>query len=377
MNKLFIIFHGRFPNEKAAGIFAAEDARSFGRYADVTMLVPRRFNSIKENAYSFYNLPKEITVVYLPTIDLFSIPLLSRIAFAVSYIAFSFSAVFYLRKYSKAAIVLTNEPLPAYFAAAIVQKVILEVHDSPQSFKGFYRHVYREVSLLVSTNTLKKDKMVREFGVPNEKILVEQNAVDLEVFASKDKVQSRMALGLPEAGTIVLYTGHLYDWKGVDTLARAAAVVPEALFYFVGGTQSDVAAFKKKYSDTKNIHVVGHVAHNMVPLWQGAADILVLPNSGKHEISVHDTSPMKLFEYMASLRPIVASDLPSIREILPPDAGVYVEPDNTEALAEGIRSLMENPESAVRYATKAHETVLSHSWIERAKRIWEKIELHG
>jgi glycosyltransferase involved in cell wall biosynthesis len=103
-----------------------------------------------------------------------------------------------------------------------------------------------------------------------------------------------------------------------------------------------------------------------MPLWQKAADVLVLPNTAKEEISARYTSPMKLFEYMASGTPVVASRLPSIVELTGEQRATLVEPDDPQALASGIKSVLAGGE-----ARSAHALawVRDHAWQERAVRI--------
>ena len=72
---------------------------------------------------------------------------------------------------------------------------------------------------------------------------------------------------------------------------------------------------------------------------------------------------------MASKRPIVASDLPSIREILNEENAVLVEPNNPEALAEGIKKILQNPELADKISKQAFRDVQNYTWQKRAQKI--------
>ncbi len=265
-------------------------------------------------------------------------------------------------------VIISNDALPLLFATLVQSKTMYEMHDfATHSF--LYRTLLRRVRWVLATNEWKRERLIADFGVPAERIVVERNAVDVSTFGTIDKHDARIALGLSADEQIAMYTGHLYEWKGADTLAAAAALIPDATIIFVGGTEADVARFKNTWASASNIRIVGHVAHDQIPLWQAAADVLVLPNSGKEEISVHYTSPMKLFEYMASGRPIVASDLPSIREILPKDSAFYVAPDNAEALAKSIHQTFDSKDEAGRRADGARARVAEHSWVRRADRI--------
>jgi glycosyltransferase involved in cell wall biosynthesis len=99
------------------------------------------------------------------------------------------------------------------------------------------------------------------------------------------------------------------------------------------------------------------------------AGVLLLPNPASAVASAFN-SPLKLFEYMASGRPIVASDLPSFREILTDGHNaVLVEPGNARALAAGIRRIMEDAELGERLARQALEDVRGYTWARRAEKL--------
>ena len=97
--------------------------------------------------------------------------------------------------------------------------------------------------------------------------------------------------------------------------------------------------------------------------------MLVLPNSGKTKISSHYTSPLKLFEYLAAGKPIVASDLPSIRDILNKDTAMLVVSDDAQALAQGITVVLTDDALAKKLASNASELAKQYSWEQRAKKI--------
>lgn len=365
---LFILFHGRFPSEKAAALFAADTARAFSPFFSVTLVVPSRFTHIQESAHNVYGLPKEVASMHIPVIDLFSVPLLSKAAFLVSMLCYSIGVFFALMRARSGDVVISNDPLPALIATFSRAGVSYEVHDYPEHWKGFYRLLFSRVSLIIATNLWKHKALARDFPEAKEHILMERNGVDLSLFRmDRTKEESRKVLDISPVSPVVVYTGHLYDWKGTKGLADTASTMPDFQFYFIGGTPEDVARYRKEYASFPHMSFVGHVPHDQVPLWQAAADALVLPNTGTQDIGAQYTSPMKLFEYMASERPIVAARLPAIAEIVTDESAYLFTPDDSGSLAEAIRAACTTDASS--RATRAREDVEAFSWNTRIKRL--------
>ena len=116
----------------------------------------------------------------------------------------------------------------------------------------------------------------------------------------------------PPTGNIVAYAGHLYAWKGVDVLLEALVHVPEARGLIVGGhgAEPDLArtrAIAERLGIADRVTFTGLVEPGRVRDLLRQASVLVLPNQAS-AISTRFTSPLKLFEYMAAGRPIVASE---------------------------------------------------------------------
>jgi glycosyltransferase involved in cell wall biosynthesis len=171
----------------------------------------------------------------------------------------------------------------------------------------------------------------------------------------------------------VVYTGHLYRWKGAHTLALASgALPPGAVLCIVGGTPADLHAFRDFLARERldRVRLAGYVPPAEVPAWLAAADVVALPNSAQAAISERYTSPLKLFEYMAAERAIVASDLPSLREVLRHGENAWlVSPDDPAALAAGLRRLLDDAALAARLAARARQEVEGRTWEARARAV--------
>jgi glycosyltransferase involved in cell wall biosynthesis len=358
--RIYFLFHGRFPSEKAAALYVSEYARSLTPYAHVTILAPAR-----RGRTDTFSIPEGITVSYLPAIDLFPLPgafLASQATFAIS----AWTRV--LSKLTQDDLVIANDLPLGLLATRSRARVVYEVHDFPERWLSFYRALFERAAFIMATNEWKKRELMERYRLPEGKVLMERNGVDLASFAGHERQAARSALALPE-GPLVVYTGHLYGWKGTDTLAEAARLVPSAQFYFVGGTQEDVADYRKRYADAPNCHFVGHRPHAEIPQWQAAADVLVLPNTAREPLSARYTSPMKLFEYLASGTAVVASRIPSITEVVSEESAYLVAPDAPEALAAGINEPLAHAEEREKRAHAARALAASFSWEARAKRL--------
>ena len=191
-----------------------------------------------------------------------------------------------------------------------------------------------------------------------------------------EDVGLRQAAGT--GGPVVGYAGHLYPWKGPDVLIAAIERLPDVRALIVGGLAGEpdlerVRALAGRMAPGR-VTFAGQVDPPRVAGLLRQADVLVLPNT-PGRVSAAYTSPLKLFEYMASGRPIVASDLPALREVLRPDENAVVfEAGNAGALAAGLARVLGDAAFASRLAAQAREDVREWTWDRRAGRIEALLE---
>lgn len=358
--KIYYIANSRIPTEKAHGIQIMNMCGAFAEIGvEVELIVPRRLNPIKTNPFGYYDLPKSFKITKIPTIDLVKV---GRLGYLVHTLIFSVLTSVYLLFKKRGVIYGRHDTTLVILAVLNRNPIFWEVHDF--RFNLAARVLAKRSEGLVSiTRNLKK--AYEEAGVSSEKIVVAPDAVDIKKFdIDISKEDARRKLDLPINKKLAIYTGHLYDWKGARVLAEAAKYLgPDFSVVFVGGTEKDIAEFRKTYESHDNILIIGKKPHEEVPFYLKAADVLVLPNSGKQEISAKYTSPMKLFEYMTSRRPIVASDLPSIREVLSKENAILVDPDNPKDLSKGI---LQAANSSHSLSDRAYARVANYSWKQRA-----------
>jgi glycosyltransferase involved in cell wall biosynthesis len=160
----------------------------------------------------------------------------------------------------------------------------------------------------------------------------------------------------------------------VHLVIEAIAALPDTRGLIIGGHEREgdlerLRTLVDQLDCTSRVTFTGRVAPvDVAPLLK-QADVLTLPNPAS-AISTAFTSPLKLFEYMAAGRPIVASDLPSIREILSDNRNaLLVEPGNPQALTAAVRRLKEDPALGARIARQALDDVQQYTWERRAERL--------
>ncbi len=372
MRKLIYIANARMPTEKAHGIQIAKMCEAFaGTGAEVDLILPWRVNRMSGDLFRYYGVKRSFAVRRFFTLDMLWLPFLKPLWFflqTVSFVKIVWLASRVRSREWRASIVYTRELLVTAFPPR-AKELIFEIHRLPKKNTWIWRRALARVDrLVVISDGLKEDLLA--FGVQPEKIMVALDAVDLAQFdITVSQKEAREKLDLPLDRQIVMYTGHLYDWKGAETLLAAASMCPDKRFIFVGGTKEDRKAFEIKAKGMTHVLVLGHRSPDMIPLYLKAADILVIPNSGKEVVSARYTSPMKLFEYMAARRPIIASDLPSIRETLDDSTATFFAPDNAQSLTNAIQFVFMHAEESAQKADRAFEKVKECTWSKRAQKI--------
>jgi len=372
--KLIYIANARIPTERAHGIQIMKMCEGFSSQGlKVELVIPGRKNQIKENIWQYYSQKPSFEIEYLKIIDFMRISI-PRVSFWLQSRSFLKAVILFLKK-EKADIIYSRDLVFVKRLSSFHKNVFYEMHSLPRSFN---KNDLEKVKGIITITQGLKDALIKK-GISEDKILIAPDGVDLDKFDIKiTKQEARKKLNLPQDKKIALYTGHLYEWKGATVLLKAAqnfqfsiSNFQNILFIFVGGTEKDVSSFKHQVSIIKlnNVLVVGHRPYQEIPYWLKAADVLILPNSAQEPISKYWTSPMKMFEYMASQRPIVTSDLPSIREVLDENNAILAEPDSPHGLAEGIKRALKNPDFSDKISAKAWETVQEYTWNKRTGRI--------
>ncbi|MDF9391311.1 MULTISPECIES: glycosyltransferase family 4 protein [Methylococcus] len=274
---------------------------------------------------------------------------------------------FFVRKFGelrRARGIFTHNLMVSRWLAQFGLKHVLEIHDADRDLIqggwmpyviGYHRR--RIIDWLVPVSRAAARVLI-EAGAEPERVLVAPNAVDLKAYAALSKFDPTR-LDHPTfvyLGTLAADRGlHIFDTlaqRGIGKAVLIGEVEPGSGFAMPAGVESHP-----------------FVPHHEVPGWYGRSDITLLPYP-PHLATADSMSPMKLFEALAAGRPIIASDLPVLRELLEHEkTALLVDPEDVEAWIAAVRRLQSDRGLAVRLAQAAAERARGFSWENREEKI--------
>jgi len=259
--------------------------------------------------------------------------------------------------------------------------VILELHDRPSGrvgprlFREFIRHPGRKRLLVITEALLERLKLDYNWSPPQGVVQIAPNGTELERYADlPEPEEARRQLGLPQMLTVV-YSGSFYAGRGLDLLLQLARDFPSVMFLWIGGRPQDIAVWTKRLADMglDNVLLTGFVENSRLPLFQAAGDVLLMPyeraiagSSGGNSAEI--CSPMKMFDYLACGRPILASDLPVLHEVLSEQNAVFCPPQDTTAWIKALGLLLTDENRRRRLGERAKAEAARYTWRGRAER---------
>jgi len=370
--KIIYISAGSIPSKRANTIQVMKVCQSFAQLGHaVTLLVPATPGSAAswELLSEHYGLKTPFEIQYIPVT-----PALKRRDFP-------WRAVGTARRLGAELIYSRSVP-PAVLGLIRHIPVILEMHQQPTGtfgptwFRLFLRQGGRK-RLVPITHALARLLQQRyRPALPEAQVLVAASGVDLDRFTDlPEPVSARCQLHLPECWTVVC-TGHLYAGRGLNQVMDLAHRLPKVNFLWVGGSSSEVETGRDQLlkAGLKNLNLAGFVMNSKLPLYQAAANALLIPytpgftNSGGEDIS-NVSSPMKIFEYMASGRVVLSSDLPVLHEVLNEKNAIFCPPEDNDSWELALRHLQLDPAPGQLLADQARRDAEKYSWIERSRSV--------
>lgn len=244
---------------------------------------------------------------------------------------------------------------------------------------------FAAASLIVVVSQAMADELTGR-GVTAAKILVNPNGVEADMYSPEvNGGPVRASLGL-EGKLVVGFIGTFGPWHGAEVLAAAFAAMIKAspalrdsvrlLMIGDGVKMAEVRAILARERIEDLVVLTGIVPQHEGPDYLAACDILASPHVPNPDGTPFFGSPTKLFEYMAMGKAIVASDLDQVGEILEHGRAAHMTvPGSIESLADGLRTLIDQPQRRAELGAEARRLAVSrHTWQEHVRRIVDALK---
>lgn len=355
----------RLPSERAHGHQVARVCDTLAKLGnDVTIFAPFRKNTVKQDYWQFHKANRRVKLEHLGTfdpIDKWWIPKFLQLP--ILNLLFKGALVQKLQPFD---LLYTRTPalLPALLNAK--KKVILELHTLPNRNRGAYVSFCNQCTLIVCLTTPMKNEL-ESWGVTAHTI-VESDATD----------NIHHSTARPKEGRIG-YAGQLQSMglsKGIPELLGAFKILHAAgrsVELAIAGPQTHDQDLMRRLQ-APGIHYAGFLPHEKIAEFYSSCSVLVYPApKSDHPFYNRDTSPLKLFEYMAAGKPIVTADLPPIRDVLDESTAFFCNPGDPADLARAIADVLDHPEEARKRAEAARKKVEHYTWEKRMQRILSAI----
>ena len=368
MNIVYIAYSD-IPSTMANSVNVMKMCQAFAENGHtVTLIAPEHKDKNEKKTtdiYEYYGITKRFEILFIPRINN------KKRVFHFSFFAAKAA------KRIKPDLIYTRSLSSCLFALNLKSKIILEYHtpfNKRNKLQGFLlkKTIYHKnfYKLILISKSLKH--WYEEFLISlQDKIQV--------VPSGADPIPDNLTpITLTNSGKRMQigYVGNLYKGKGMEVLSKLAPLCSWADFHVVGGTQADINFWQTKCYEIKNLILHGYIPHNVTPSYMLAFDVLLLPNQENVIIlSGNDigqwTSPIKAFEYMSAKKPILASDLPVLREIFQDNVNaVLVHPEKIELWVEGLRKISTDIVFSQKIACNAYnDFIKKYTWSVRAQEV--------
>jgi len=368
--RILYISNSIIPSRTANSIHVMKMCQAFADNGhNVILLAPdikKGYEKNTGNIYKYYGVKKNFIInkLWCPNIK-------------GNFIFFTFSIFLYLLVNKHFHLVYGRFLHGCYVAALLKKNVILELHDNIFNKK---KHIVIIFKRLIKSKFLKKvvviSKALKKIYLKNKYLNKDNIQVAHDGADEVKKFKCDLKLKGRKRSLKLGYVGHLYKGKGMEIISKIANKLDKDIeIHIVGGIEKDIKFWKNQIS-SKNIYFYGFIPHNKTSNYIKALDVCLLPNqkivhphgADPSDITVNIssfTSPLKLFEYMAHKKPIIASDLPVLREVLNKKNSILVSCDDLEKWIEAINKL-KDLKKRKQIATKALKDFSKYSWKNRA-----------
>lgn len=274
-------------------------------------------------------------------------------------------------RHAPGALALASQTTPLIYETHALQGSALG-----RSLEWAVLHAPNLVRTVVVSEALRQDLLSRYPTLDPDSVLTAHDAANIpEALPGSIRPPHQV----PQVG----YVGNLYPGKGGELVLELARRLPELDFHIVGGRSTDIERLKRSRVP-ENVTFHGYVDHSALPDIYASLDIGLVPlGTTVHDRSGQDisrwTSPLKLFEYMAHRVSVIATDMPTIREVVSSESDCLLVPaEDGERWAAAVKRLAEDSLLRDHLAEQAYRTIANHhTWLIRAQNVLRGIDSGG
>ncbi len=379
--KIAYLSRSAIPSRTANSIHVMKMCQAFAHNGhEVRLLAPsRRVDRLTRETIETFDLEGESEFSYYGVEPVFEIEAIELPRAVGKKLGYAWAAGFTARRWGPN-VGYGRDLRACAVAAQLGLPTIYEAHrmaDGLAAARRFTNLIRRRafLQLVVITEQL-KNEFAQRFNLDAERIVVAHDAADEVGEASPEPLgeSDRLRVG---------YVGQLYPGKGLEIISRLARRCPWAEFHVVGGEKDDIAHWRRELDGSDNVIFHGFIPHSRTTAYRAAMDVLIAPygrrvlNCNGNADDGSNLSPLKLFEYMASRKPVVASKLESICEFLHHgETALLYDPEDLDGWVAGISRLRDDSELREGLATRAFaQFLLRHTWRVRAKHVLDGVVL--
>jgi len=209
------------------------------------------------------------------------------------------------------------------------------------------RFILKRAAGIVFVTDQLREYYIQRYHLKKKKAVVIRNGVDLAVFRPMDKNQVRSQIGMPSDGKPVLgFVGSLTPWQGIDDMIHAVKILKGrgvlCKLYIIGRGEEEryLRSLVEEYKMAEEVIFMGPVDYSLLPVYINAFDICLVPKRN----AISGYSPLKLYQYLACARPIIATAVPGLEIVSELGAGVNAKAGSPESLADAIEELIQRKE---------------------------------
>jgi len=387
--KLFYISPRDVRKNRADPVYIMKSCDMFAKLEmDVTLVTPRYFRRdwkvSRQGVWQLYGLTRSFVIRELPTFLTDNSP-----SWLVRFQKLFWFAVFFLWlaiktvRNSDTVIIYSKcyiSTLPAIVLRKFLKlpwRLVFEKAGFSESHRT-HAYVCKNVDGIVAINSFIAKKIVNEYKIPEERVLVKEPYCDINHFKKfkVSKAAARKKVDLPANRFLAVYTGKLYYGQLESKyIIEAAALCPDKLFVLVGAREPVIKSYEPylRERNIQNVILRGFQPFVNLYYYIQSADVL-MSYYDNNEFSAHCRVPSKLGIYTCAERPIILADLPGMRYLLNENQAFFVKPDSPKELAKTIDYVAQHKEEASEKAREAYKFPERNDIMKTGRRTLEFVQ---